>query len=545
MAEPNATTAVDAIVHDAGPAEAKDAPPMLEALPVELVCRSLWFLPFHDLLAATYVCRAWREVALAEPSLWTNIRLNGLADSYGRSHRWLGDAWPYPSFLDDLLDRSRNAPVHLEIRELSRSRLLVFCETVRRHMHHLSTLRVHGVARYSIRSDELPTTFARLAAPQTTHIAGTRLVLDALHTPGPFLEELSIHAWDTLTLTGDFFTRFPRLRRLLLRGWGVGRHLTARVPSVVYVAIDGSNHSGRPPMPDLFAHFPGMRELELEGVGRRNLRLPVMGPLDTLQRLAIIPVSSNWQYSDMRAMAPQRIAHIAAKYPSATLCRGLLASLPSIETIELTVSNVSGGHLGLHAHTADGTMSRTLNAICLRVLGGIFEGWQTTCYDAVSTVSISDKLPWEDVLPFLSAMRSVQKLTFLVSARTDYPIKRDRKKVYDAYGSSHLFDQSASEVDLALCPNLALLQSLRFSASEPVPLTRWAPLGVPDPDEVGLGGWAAHRVSAALVRAMLTRFRSPLDLLVFDGVVIREGADSMVMSELAVMVKSLVVHPPL
>lgn len=110
----------------------KRLPPELLSRMFELAAREHQNLPWRISL----VCRSWREVALATPSLWSNISIGHILP-LGR----LETSWPYnpllPYRVQTFLDRSRFADLVLKIDISKRDRYPDFATLVQRLEPHI------------------------------------------------------------------------------------------------------------------------------------------------------------------------------------------------------------------------------------------------------------------------------------------------------------------------------------------------------------------------------------------------------------------------
>lgn len=128
-----------------------DTLPIVNKVPVEIICRVFSFLSLGDCIQVSHVCSHFRRVALDCSILWTTLHF--------------GDAFPCSSG-PELLARTRGAPVKLSIRRHGRRDLF---DCLSQHMNHILFLDIDVAV---CDEDDVVVAF-RLPAPmlQTLHIA--------------------------------------------------------------------------------------------------------------------------------------------------------------------------------------------------------------------------------------------------------------------------------------------------------------------------------------------------------------------------------------
>lgn len=511
----------------------------LNAIPTEVLCNVLCFLPLRDLIVATHICRRWREVALAEPSLWTDVFLNGGTDQYARS-RWAeGEPWTYPNFLDELLERARTKPVRVNIQDLDTKYLRVLCDTLRKHMHHIRSVRIKSNTLGYVERNTLPD----YAEPYITDrhwgrsIKANIAICAALCTEAPVLDALELHDSFGDLLPVTFFTHCPNLRSLHLTGY----EIAGKTPPVLslrkLILVRPPNSDPETSPLNLFQYFPNLRDLEMHGVAR-PFPLPRMDPDNALDRLLVVPKDENYQFKNVQGLNLARIAHMTFRRPSPSVCRKVLESMDGIDSVELVYDDYT---VHLRARNGSGTVSRDLDALCTRIVGQIFKDWHPACFDGVASVVVGDKLPWANALALLGAIPAAHTLTFVVSARDAEPDEDGQgpglvevEKFYDEAKGALLFDAA----DWAAAARQPAVRVLHVKAGPRVLLHGLKA----EPDEAELSGYRAHRVSAAIVRALVARFPAQrVDELILDGVVVREGVDAPEFASLREMAVKLVV----
>lgn len=115
-----------------------DCPEPTARLPPELLCRIFRFLDLKDRILTSHVSKHWRAVSLAASSvLWNRVVARH----------------PRPGMLHALLERSKDAPVHLML-TLGPDNVQDAAACLSKHMHHLQYLRLEFTDELDPRGDE-------------------------------------------------------------------------------------------------------------------------------------------------------------------------------------------------------------------------------------------------------------------------------------------------------------------------------------------------------------------------------------------------------
>ncbi|KZW02279.1 hypothetical protein EXIGLDRAFT_484294 [Exidia glandulosa HHB12029] len=505
------------------------------ALPAEVLCHILRFLFLEDLTNASCTCRYFRQLALAEPSLWTHIYLWGRhgkfrrgifgAEPYGPAH-----SWPFDDYLEVLLTRARSAPVRLIVRDLTNTFIIPLAYAIRKHAFHLRAVVISFAHTQLMKAEDLPD-FARRYAETSNW--GSQIVsypdiviAAALCEPAPLLTELNLSRTSSYGshLPKQLFAACPVLSDIDLTGFDIP-DIDRPIHSVTKLRlVRAAGHDPRGmSTADLFRKFPNLRDLEMHAVARQ-FPLPDMAETDSLQRLYIVPVDENYQFKNVRPLAPTRIADITIRFPAFSIVRPFIESAGTIHAVELDDYGYYGQiDLTVHGRRADESATRrsflVLNG---KELDRTFKGWHTAAFQSVRTVVLSDGVHWPLAFIILSLMPALEELTIVVGVADKH------NKALD----NGVLMMDADDGDIYKLPLLELpaLRLLRCKAGTP---------------RLHMGEKRTHNARVSFLHDLIsTKFASHDFRLVLDGLTLLDGDDEGALDRLRATVGELEIVLP-
>ncbi|RPD70052.1 hypothetical protein L226DRAFT_575155 [Lentinus tigrinus ALCF2SS1-7] len=211
-------------------------------------------------LRITWICRYWRDVALATSRFWSIIVDSG----YSRGTEWLSA----------FLERSRGCPLHVGIQSTSviANTLVAILAQLIPHAHRLRTLHIQSAMGQSLSSLLAPFTegFPSLEEVNLSEMAWPEL-LDLSHARFPRLRKVTLTGAPVPWNKDDFFCSLQVLILRRRRGSGPSTpqaaalfHILRRSPDIQVLKLDGHIHSGTESSERLL--LADMREMELSGM---------------------------------------------------------------------------------------------------------------------------------------------------------------------------------------------------------------------------------------------------------------------------------------
>ena len=208
---------------------------LLTLLPNELWTMTWGCLPLRDRLTVTWVCRAWRSVAISTASIWNNIDFVIQESSTKRSNEWSDPITSLIEFIPIISERGKAGPLSISIVDTadiwshhaveehaqSLAREIKRHQTCRLRNLHLSFSVACNVRNFLFNIDSFPVLVALTADcadPDDTEELRMNVEEDeefaSEYDFGPFL---AVSEWDPREPIS-----FPNLRQLLLNPRALG-----------------------------------------------------------------------------------------------------------------------------------------------------------------------------------------------------------------------------------------------------------------------------------------------------------------------------------
>ncbi|KZW04234.1 hypothetical protein EXIGLDRAFT_20667 [Exidia glandulosa HHB12029] len=272
----------------------------------------LSLVPLSTRIAASHVCRAWRETALSSSQLWTCLRL---------SRRCLPQ-----HDLAELLSRSRTASIDVELLVPRVSRIANWddCTTVvsaiSTHLHRMRSLR--------------------LVCDEDTDWSA---LVTALAEPAPKLETISILS--ARGATGVLSSRFLGGTAPLLRTVELGHVRLPEGPATIPGLSTVTRMSytqdimSTSDLEHLLAVLPSVEVLRLSTALQSRRRTPLFYPLKHAPRLRSLGLAlTSFDTEDLvlYCLDTAEIKHVSTSFPTIQALSSLLEAMTRVERLSIT-----------------------------------------------------------------------------------------------------------------------------------------------------------------------------------------------------------------
>ena len=211
---------------------ADSQPMLLTFLPNELWRMAWCHLPLRDRLTVTWVCRAWRSIAISTASMWTSLDFD-LEDSTIDRSRWEARVTSLIKFIPTLYGRGKAAPLSISVADMTKrfphsemdDYAAIFAKEIQKHQVgrlrnlHLSFSTATNVRNFLSNIDRFTELVTLTAHCEDSHD------LDVLRMnwfDEDDEEDDQFGAFITPPSTSSRLKSFPNLRQLLLNPRALG-----------------------------------------------------------------------------------------------------------------------------------------------------------------------------------------------------------------------------------------------------------------------------------------------------------------------------------